>query len=86
MKTELLDGVDVLVFYHIEVAVVAIARHVVAIFAIPTGMFHAYVFGRNHFAVEEQVFRTIFLVVVFDEREDALHKVGIFFVVADGDA
>ena len=86
VEAELLDGVDVLVFYHIEVAVVAIARHIVAIFAVPTCMLHAYVFGRNHFAVEEQVFRAVFLVVVLDEREDAFHKVSILLVVADGDA
>ena len=49
-------------------------------------MLHTHVFSRNHFAVEEQVFRAILLVVVFDEREDAFHKVSIFLVVADGDA
>ena len=66
VEAELLDGVDVLVFYHIEVAVVAIARHIVTIFAIPARMLHTHVFSRNHFAVEEQVFRAILLVVVFE--------------------
>ena len=36
--------------------------------------------------MKSKSFRTIFLVVVFDEREDAFHKVSILLVVADGDA
>ena len=86
VESEFLDGVDVFVFHHIEITVVAITRHVVAIGFVPTCVFHSHVFSRNHFAVEEEVFRAILLVVVFDEREDAFHKVGIFLVVADGDA
>ena len=86
VETEFLDGVDVFVFHHIEIAVVAIARHIVAIGFVPTCVFHSHVFSRNHFAVEEEVFRAIFLVVVLDEREDAFHKISILLVVADGDA
>ena len=86
VETEFLDGVDVFIFHHIEIAVVTIARYIVAIGFVPTCVFHSHVFSRNHFAVEEEVFRTILLVVVFDEREDAFHKVSILLVVADGDA
>lgn len=86
VETEFLDGVDVFIFHHIEIAVVTIARYIVAIGFVPTCVFHSHVFSRNHFAVEEEIFRAIFLVVVLDEREDAFHKVGVFLVVADGDA
>mgnify|MGYP000997635702 CR=1 FL=1 len=40
VEAELLDGIDVLVFYHIEVAVVAIARHFQSISFVPRGILH----------------------------------------------
>ena len=55
VEAELLDGIGVFVLYDVEIRVVAVARHVVAVFAIPAGMLHTDVLGGNHFAVEEQI-------------------------------
>ena len=55
VKTELLDGIGVFIFYDVEIRVVAVARHVVAVFAIPAGMLDTDVLGGDHFAVEEQI-------------------------------
>ena len=86
VETELLDGVGVFIFYDVEIRVVAVARHVVAVFAVPASMLHTDVLGGNHFAVEEQILRAVLLVVRLDERENALHEVAILLVVADGNA
>ena len=55
VEAELLDGIGVFVLYDVEIGVVAITRYVVAVFAIPAGVFHTDVLGGNHFAVEEQI-------------------------------
>lgn len=55
VEAELLDGIGVFILYDVEIRVVAVARYVVAVFAIPAGMLHTDVLGGNHFAVEEQI-------------------------------
>lgn len=55
VEAELLDGIGVFVLYDVEIRVVAVARHVVAVFAIPAGVLDPDVLGGNHFAVEEQI-------------------------------
>ena len=86
VEAELLDGIGVFVLYDVEIRVVAVARHVVAVFAIPAGVLDPDVLGGNHFAVEEQILRAVFLVVGLDERENTLNEVAILLIVADGDA
>ena len=67
VKAELVNEVERFVFHDVKVTIVAIARNFVAIFAIPFGVFDSHIFGRNHFAVEEHLFRTIFFVVLFNQ-------------------
>ena len=49
-------------------------------------MFHADVFGWNHFAVEHQAWLFVLFVVFLDEAEDFFHEVLVFRVIADFDA
>ena len=86
VQTELFDNVGVGVFNHIEIAIVAIARHVVAVFTVPTRMLNAYVFCWNHLAVEKEVLRAVFLVVVFHEAQDVADKLRVFLIVGNGHA
>ena len=85
VQAELLDDVGVGVFDDVEVAVVAVARHVVAILAVPAGVLDADILGGNHLAVEEQVFRAVLLIVRLDEAQYAADEGGILVVVADGE-
>ena len=55
VEAELLDGIGIFILYDVEIRVVAVARYVVAVFAIPAGMLDPDVLGGNHFAVEEQI-------------------------------
>ena len=55
VEAELLDGIGIFILYDVEIRVVAVARHVVAVFAIPASMLDPDVLGGNHFAVEEQI-------------------------------
>ena len=55
VEAELLDGIGIFVLHDVEIRVVAVARHVVAVFAIPASMLDPDVLGGNHFAVEEQI-------------------------------
>ena len=67
VEAELVQDVGVGVFYDVEVAVIAVAVNLVAVFLIPLGMFHAYVFGGDHLTVEHQFFGAVLLVVFLDE-------------------
>ena len=83
VQAELLDDVRVGVFYDVEIAVVAVARHEISVLAVPARMLHAHVFCRNHFAVEEQVLRAIFLVEFLHHAEHRRYERGIFFIVGN---
>ena len=86
MQTKLFDDVRPVVLYHVEIAVVAVARHVVAVLAVPACMLHADVFSRYHLAVEHHVFRAILFVELLDDAEHTCGKGLIGGVVADLDA
>ena len=87
VQAEFVEDVGVGVFDDVKIAVVAVAVYLVAVFLVPFGMFHAYVLGGDHLAIEhEAVFlRVIFLVVFLDEAEHVLHEMLIIWVVADRD-
>ena len=57
---ELLHGVAVLIFNNIEVRVIAIARHFIAIFAVPFCIFYTQRFGWYKFSVELAMFSASF--------------------------
>ena len=46
VEFELVENVSILILNDIEVAVIAVARHFVAVFFVPFGVFHTHVFGR----------------------------------------
>src|SRR5574344_1057421 len=74
VKAKFVEKIERFVFNTIKVAVVAVARYLITVFTVPLGVFHANIFGRNHFAVEENVFGTILLVISFNETENLLHE------------
>ena len=80
---ELVHDVEAVVLHHIEVAVVAVARHEVAVFPIPLCVLHAHVLGRNHLAVEEHFLCAILHVVLLHESEHGLHECQIVRIVGD---
>ena len=86
VQAEFVHNVQRAVFYNIEVAVVAIAVYLIAVAPVPPGMFHAHVFGGNHFAVEQNIFRTVTFVVGFDKSQHLLHKGGVLRIVGNLDA
>ena len=85
MKSELVDKVQRVILHSVEVAVVAVTRHAVAILTIPFCVFHAYVLRRNHLAVEEQFFALVLVVVLLDQSEHVLHKMLVLWVVVNWD-
>ena len=83
MEFELVEDGQRVVFDHVEVTVVAVAGHEVAVLTIPLGMLHTDVLGRDHLAVEHHVLRAVLLVILLDQSEDALNEVQV--VVVGGD-
>ena len=53
VQTHLVNDIERLVLYDIEVAVVAVTRNEIAVFPIPLRMLYAYILRRNHLAVEK---------------------------------
>ena len=53
VQLELVEDGQRVVLDHVEVAVVAVARHEVAVLAVPFGVFYPHVLGGNHLAVEK---------------------------------
>ena len=86
VEAELVEDVERCVFDGIEVAVVAVARHVVARFAVPFGVLDAHVLGGDHLAVEHDLSGTVLLVAAFDEPQNLLHEVLVLGVVVDAHA
>ena len=86
VEFELIENVSVLIFNDIELAIIAVARYFVAVFLVPLSMFHTYVFGWNHLAVEHQARFLVLFVVFLDKAEYLFHKVLIFRVIANFDA
>ena len=64
MELELVKDAQRVVFYYIEVAVVAVARHEIAILTIPFGVLDTDILRRNHLAVEHHLFAAVLLVVL----------------------
>ena len=88
VQDEFVESVGALVIFHeVEVGVVAVARHAVAVAFVPGGVFHAEVFCRHEFGVE---FHTVMaagrLVGLEDDFQAILHEADIVVVVAHGDA
>ena len=54
VQTEFVQDIGVRVFHDVKIAVVTVAVDFITVFLVPFGVFHAYVFGRNHFAIEHQ--------------------------------
>ena len=67
VQFKLIENVSIGVFNDIEVAVLTVARNLVAVFLIPFSMFHAHVFRRNHLAVEHEARLFVFFVISFDK-------------------
>ena len=86
VQAELVEHVGVRVFHHVEITVVTVARHVVAVLAVPAGVFHTHVLGRNHLAVEHHLFGAVFLVVVLNKTQYVLNKTQILLVVRNAHA
>ena len=80
VELELVDNGERVVLDHIEVGVIAVAGHEVAVLAIPLGMLHTDVLGRNHLAVEHHVLRAILPVVLLNETQNALYEMQVVVV------
>ena len=80
---ELVNHVERVVLHDVEVAVVAVAWHEVAVLTIPLGVFHTHVLSRNHLAVEQHILCAILLVVLLNQPEHLLYEVQIVGVVAN---
>ncbi len=80
VQLELVDDVERVVLYDVEVGVVAVARYEVAVLAVPLGVLDADVLGRNHLAVEEHVLGAVLLVVLLYDGQDALHELLVLVV------
>ena len=85
VEAELVEDVGVGVFHDVEIAVVAVAVHLIAVFPVPLGVFHTHVFGGDHLAVEHQLFGAVFFVVSLNEAEHVLDKLFVVGVVGDRD-
>ena len=85
MEAELVDDVQRLVLHDVEIGVVTVARHGIPVLAVPLGVLHADVFGRDHLAVEHHLLRAVFLVVALDQPQYPLHECGVVVVVVDAD-
>ena len=86
MEAELVQNGERLVLDDVEVGVVAVARHEVAVLAVPLGVFDADVLGGDHLAVEHDFLGAVFLVFLLHQAEDGLHELAVFGAVLDGDA
>ena len=86
MEAELVEHGERGVLDDVEVAVVAVARHEVAVLAVPFGMFNAHVLSGNHLAVEHHLLGAVLLVLLLHQAEDRLHELAVLGVVRDGDA
>ena len=88
VQDEFVEGVGaVVVFDEVEVGVVAVARHLVAVAFVPAGVFHAEVFCRHEFGVvAHAVCGARPLVGVVDGFQFFLDESEILRVVTDGDA
>ena len=83
MQLELVDNVERVVLHDVEVAVVAVARHEVAVLAVPLSVLYAHVLSRNHLAVEQHVLSAILLVVFLYKAKHLLNEVQIVGVIID---
>ena len=83
VQLELVNDVERVVLYYIEVAVVAVARYEIAVLTVPLGMLNAHILGWNHLAVEHNLLRAILLVVLFNESKHLLYEVQIVGTVVD---
>ena len=86
VELELVDDGERVVLDDVEVGVVAVAGHEVAVLAVPLGVLHADVLGRDHLAVEHDLLRAVLLVILLDQTQDALHEVEVVVVGRDLEA
>ena len=80
MQLKLIDNIQRVVLYNIEVTIITITRNEIAILTIPFSMLNTYVLGRNHLAIEHHFLRTILFVILFDKRKNALYKMLIVII------
>ena len=83
VETELVHDIEGIILNHIEIAVVAVTRHPVAVFAVPLRVFYSHILRRNHLAVEESFLGAILLVVSFDYAEHFLYEFGVLRIVGN---
>ena len=86
VEAELVEHGERLVLDDIEVGVVAVARHEVAVLAVPFGVLDADVLGGDHLAVEHHLLGAVFFVLLLHQAEDGLYELAVFGAVLDGDA
>ena len=86
VQTHLVNDIERLVLHDVEVAVVAVAWHNIAVFPIPLCVLYTYIFGRDHLAVEEGCLCAVLLVVFLDKSECVLYELHILRVVVDLDS
>ena len=83
VQLELVYYIERIVFYYIEVAVVAVASDGITVFFVPFCVFYADVLGRYHLAIEHQLFGAIFFVVFFYKSQYLLYESRILRIVVD---
>ena len=83
VQLELVYYIERIVFYDIEIAVVAVASDGITVFFVPFGVFYAYVLGRYHLTIEHQLFGAIFFVVFLYKSQYLLYESRILRIVVD---
>ena len=86
MQAEFVEHGERLVLDDVEVTVVAVARHEIAVLAVPFGMLHTHILGGNHLAVEHHILGAVLLVLLLHQTEDGLYELAVLRIVVDGDA
>ena len=86
VEAEFVEHCERSVLHDVEVRVVAVTRHKIAVFAVPFGVLHTHVLGGNHLAVEHDVLGAVFFVFLLDKTKDRLDEFAVLRVVIDGNA
>ena len=83
MQQKFIERVGFIVFHHIKIRIIAIARHFIAVGFVPLGVFRAEIFCRHKFGVEAHAVLFGGGFVGFENGfQTALHKFDVFGVVA----
>ena len=76
VQLELVYHIERIIFNNVKIAVVTVARHLIAIFLVPLCVLDTDILCRNHFAVEHKTFLlvSVFLVGNLNHAKNVLYE------------